>query len=209
MSYIYMDESGDLGFSGIGGSQYFIITFLISKSEKEMEIIMKNVRKRAINKKTKIYWTFFHSHKASKNVVKRVLDLTSRRDVFSVIGYVKKENIPNKYRVYIHTFYSFLVWELLEICQKRWLLNKWETHVFTASRRETNKQLNNDFIDYLKSKKYELFKFEFNISAPDQTKWLEVVDAISFAVEQKYEKSDLELYSLIKNKIILEKQIFN
>ena len=85
MAYIYMDESWDLGFNDNGGSQYFIITFLISKSEKDMEIIMKNVRKRAINKKTKIYWTFFHSHKASKNVVKRFLDLTSRRNIFSVV----------------------------------------------------------------------------------------------------------------------------
>ena len=209
MVYIYMDESWDLGFNDNGGSQYFIITFLISKSEKDMEIIMKNVRKRAINKKTKIYWTFFHSHKASKNVVKRVLDLTSRRNIFSVVIIVKKENIPNKLRADIHTFYSFLVWELLEICQKRWLLNKWEKHTFIASRRETNKQLNTDFINYLKTKKYDLFKFEFKISTPSQTKWLEIVDAISFAIEQKYEKLDLELYSVIKNKIILEKQIFD
>lgn len=102
-----------------------------------------------------------------------------------------------------------MVWELLEICQKRWLLNRGETHIFIASRRETNKQLNTDFIEYLKSKKYELFKFEFKISTPNQIKWLEVVDAISFSIEQKYEKWDLELYSVIKNKIILEKQIFN
>jgi hypothetical protein len=69
--------------------------------------------------------------------------------------------------------------------------------------------INTNFIEYLKSKKYELFKFEFKISTPNQIKWLEVVDAISFAIEQKYEKWDLELYSVIKNKIILEKQIFN
>jgi hypothetical protein len=209
MAYIYMDESGDLGFNENWGSKYFIITFLISKSEKDMEIIMKNVRKRAVWSKMKIYWTFFHSHKSSKNVVKRVLDLTSRRDIFSVALFVKKENIPTKFRNNIHRFYNYMVWELLEICQKRWLLNRGEKHTFIASRRETNKQLNTDFIEYLKSKKYELFKFEFKISTPNQIKWLEVVDAISFAIEQKYEKWDLELYSVIKNKIILEKQIFN
>jgi len=209
MAYIYMDESGDLGFNENWGSQYFIITFLISKSEKDMEIIMKNVRKRAVWSKMKIYWTFFHSHKSSKNVVKRVLDLTSRRDIFSVALLVKKENIPTKFRNNIHRFYNYMVWELLEICQKRWLLNRGETHIFIASRRETNKQLNSDFIEYLKSKKYELFKFDFKISTPNQIKWLEVVDAISFSIEQKYEKWDLELYSVIKNKIILEKQIFN
>lgn len=209
MAYIYMDESGDLGAFENWGSQYFIITFLVSKSEKDMEIIMKNVRKRAVWSKMKIYWTFFHSHKLSKNVVKRVLDLTSRRDVFSVALFIKKENIPVKFRNNVHTFYNYMVWELLEICQKRWILNKGENYTFIASRRETNKKLNTNFIEYLKSKKYELFKFEFKISTPNQIKWLEVVDAISFAIEQKYEKWDLELYSVIKNKIILEKQIFN
>ena len=69
MAYIYMDESGDLGAFENWGSQYFIITFLVSKSEKDMEIIMKNVRKRAVWSKMKIYWTFFHSNNLSKKIV--------------------------------------------------------------------------------------------------------------------------------------------
>ena len=209
MAYIYMDESGDLGAFENWGSQYFIITFLVSKSEKDMEIIMKNVRKRAVWSKMKIYWTFFHSNNLSKKVIKRCLDLTSRRDIFVVSIIADKTKIPFDLKNNIHYLYNFLVWELLSVCQKRNLIPSWEKITFIASRRETNKQLNMNFVEYLNLKKSDLFQLDFVIANPNQFKWLEVVDAISFALHQKYEFNELGLYSVIKNKIILEKQIFN
>ena len=209
MAYIYMDESGDLGAFENWGSQYFIITFLVSKSEKDMEIIMKNVRKRAVWSKMKIYWTFFHSNNLSKKVIKRCLDLTSRRDIFVVSIIADKTKIPFDLKNNIHYLYNFLVWELLSVCQKRNLIPSWEKITFIASRRETNKQLNMNFVEYLNLKKSDLFQLDFIIANPNQFKWLEVVDAISFALHQKYEFNELGLYSVIKNKIILEKQIFS
>lgn len=204
-----MDESGDLGAFENWGSQYFIITFLVSKSEKDMEIIMKNVRKRAVWSKMKIYWTFFHSNNLSKKVIKRCLDLTSRRDIFVVSIIADKTKIPFDLKNNIHYLYNFLVWELLSVCQKRNLIPSWEKITFIASRRETNKQLNMNFVEYLNLKKSDLFQLDFIIANPNQFKWLEVVDAISFALHQKYEFNELGLYSVIKNKIILEKQIFS
>jgi hypothetical protein len=209
MAYIYMDESGDLGAFENWGSQYFIITFLVSKSEKDMEIIIKNVRKRAVWSKMKIYWTFFHSNNLSKKVIKRCLDLTSRRDIFVVSIIADKTKIPFDLKNNIHYLYNFLVWELLSVCQKRNLIPSWEKIRFIASRRETNKQLNMNFVEYLNLKKSDLFQLDFVIANPNQFKWLEVVDAISFALHQKYEFNELGLYSVIKNKIILEKQNFN
>ena len=209
MAYIYMDESWDLWFKNIQWwSKYFIITFLVSKSEKELEVVMKNVRKRANWSKMKIYWSFFHSNNLAKQVIKRCLDLTSRRDVFAMSIIADKTKIPFNFKNNVHYLYNYLVWELLELCQKRDLFPKWEKIIFVASRRETNKQLNNKFIEYLNLKKYDLFHFDFIISNPNQFKWLEVVDAIAFSIHQKYEFNEFELYSVIKNKIILEKQIF-
>ena len=46
MSYIYMDESWDLTFwAEWNNSKYFVISFLITKTEKDAEIIMKNFYK--------------------------------------------------------------------------------------------------------------------------------------------------------------------
>ncbi len=209
MAYIYMDESWDLWFSWRWlCSKYFIVTFLMSKSEKDCEIVMKHVRRRANWRKTKIYWSFFHSNNLSKNVVKRCLDLVSRREIVSMSIIVNKDNIPYNLKNNIHDLYNFLVGHLLEICQQKNLFSHWEKLLFIASRRETSKNLNNKFLEYLKSKKHNLLQIDFKIANPNQAKWLEVVDAISFAIHQKYEFDDLSLYSVIKNKIILEKQIF-
>jgi hypothetical protein len=43
MAYIYMDESGDLGFDMTKSrtSRFFVITFLITKDEKTPNIIIK------------------------------------------------------------------------------------------------------------------------------------------------------------------------
>lgn len=209
MAYIYMDESGDLGFNGKKwASKYFIITFLISKNEKDPEIVMKNVRKWAAWKWALPYWSFFHSYKHWENIVKRILDLLSRRDIFSMAMIAKKENVPFKLKKDIHDLYNMLVFSLLELWFKRWVFQNNEKIFFIASRRETNKNLNLNFIDYLKSKQLNFWNIEYKILSPNQAKWLEVVDAVSFALNQKYEKRNLDLYAVIKNKILLEKQIF-
>jgi len=210
MAYIYMDESGDLGFSGKEWtSKYFIITFLLSSNTKDMELIMKNVRKWAAWKHSKLYGSFYHATKENQRANKRVLDLASRRELqaFSIIA--EKDKVPMNLRKDVHSLYNYMVWELLDLSQKRWFLPKWEKNIFVASRRETNKQLNSAFMEHIKSKKYDLYKFDYIITAPNQMKGLEVVDAISFSLHQKYEFKEFELYSVIKNKIILEKQIFN
>jgi hypothetical protein len=208
MSYIYMDESGDLGFNDKEwASKYFIITFLISKNEKDPEIVMKNVRKWFLWKKVKIKWTFFHSNKESKQAVKRALDLASRRDFRIVAAIIDKSRIFWK-SFDTHIVYNSIVIKLLEQCEKRWYLNSNDYYYFIASRKETNKVLNETFKKDLKHAISDLIKMEISVVLPWMSKWLELVDSVSFAVYQKYEYWDLELYSIIKNKIILEKQIF-
>ena len=46
---------------------------------------------------------------------------------------------------------------------------------------------------------------EIKIISPKESNGLEVVDTISYAIYKKYEENNLEFYSLIKNKILLEK----
>ena len=77
MVYIYMDESWDLGFSKKEwSSRFFIVTCLIVQNPKDVEIVMKNVRKWAWWKGIKINGTFFHSNKESKDLVQKILKIT-------------------------------------------------------------------------------------------------------------------------------------
>ena len=50
--YIFLDESGDLGFSK-KSQQYFVIAILITKDKKPIENCIKRVRQRKLPKKYK------------------------------------------------------------------------------------------------------------------------------------------------------------
>lgn len=211
MAYIYMDESGDLGFNDYElNSKFFIITFLIANNEKEISNVMKNLYKWMEGKKVRRKKSaFFHANQEWKASVKRALDLASRRDIKVVSLILQKDIISRKDKENIHSLYNKAVWYLLEQCERRNYLTYKDKHYFIASRKETKRQLNENFISYLASSHSDLLDIDIIIDNPSQVKWLELVDPISFAIYQKYEYWDLELYSVIKNKIILELQNFN
>ena len=211
MTYIYMDESGDLGFNDYElNSKFFIITFLIANNEKEISNVMKNLYKWMEGKKVRRKKSaFFHANQEWKASVKRALDLASRRDIKVVSLVLQKDIISRKDKENIHSLYNKAVWYLLEQCERRNYLTYKDKHYFIASRKETKRQLNENFISYLASSHSDLLDIDIIIDNPSQIKWLELVDPISFAIYQKYEYWDLELYSVIKNKIILELQNFN
>ena len=211
MAYIYMDESGDLGFNDYElNSKFFIITFLIANNEKEISNVMKNLYKWMEGKKVRRKKSaFFHANQEWKASVKRALDLASRRDIKVISLVLQKDIISRKDKENIHSLYNKAVWYLLEQCERRNYLTYKDKHYFIASRKETKRQLNENFISYLASSHSDLLDIDIIIDNPSQVKWLELVDPISFAIYQKYEYWDLELYSVIKNKIILELQNFN
>ena len=207
MSYVYMDESGDLSFNNTNWSKFFIITFLISKSERETEIIMKNFYKWTNWKWKSIKWAFFHSTKESTRSIKRIIHLSSRRDMNIVSIIINKEKVNSYDKTHTHDLYNKLAWELLNQCEKRWFLNWWK-HFFIASRKETSQYLKKEFINYLNKSHTSLLDIEITIDIPQHRKWLEIVDACSHAIFKKLESWDFELYSIIKNKILLEKNFF-
>ena len=210
MAYIYMDESGDLTFwKNWEWSRYFVITFLIAKLEKDAEIIMKNFYKWTNWRWKTIKWAFFHSTKESNRSIKRILDLTSRRKMDIVSAVLDKDNISSKYRSDTHSLYNKLTWELLQQCEKRGFLRWWTKHYFIASRKETNQFLKQNFIEQLNKSHSPLLNIDITIDIPQHRSWLEIVDACSHAIFRRYENWDFELYSVIKNKVILEKQIFD
>lgn len=211
MAYIYMDESWDLGFNDYElNSKYFLITFLVVDNEKEVNNVMKNLYKWMDGKKVRRKKSsFFHANQEWKTSVKRALDLASRRDIIIISLILKKDTLSSKDKEDIHTLYNRSVWYLLEQCEKRGYLSTKDKHYFIASRKETKKQLNEDFIAFISSSHSDLLNIDILINTPSNVKWLELVDPISYAIYQKYENWDLELYSIVKNKVMMEFQNFN
>jgi len=207
MAYIYMDESWDLGFENIWtkNSKYFTITFLISNDKKDLKLIMKNTYSWMWWKWIRIKESFFHSNKQSILCVKKVLDLCSYRNIKVATLIFDKKKLPYNLKSEKHKLYNLMVWELLKICEQKWFIYHNETIFFIASRRETKKELNIAFLNYIKDITCYFRDFRGQIWIPWIEKWLEVVDAISFSVYKKYESNDSYLYNIIKDKIIFEK----
>ncbi len=205
MAYIYMDESGDLWFNlSNSNSQYFIITFLISNTEKDCENVMKKAFKRMSGKNIKRNASYFHSNKEHRNAVKKVIDLANRRDFKIVALIADKKHLSERQKSNIHQLYNTMVGNLLEQCETRGLITSKEDHFFVASRRETNKTLNADFIKHLETITSDLVRITAHIKSPWEAKGLEIVDAISFSLYQKREFKKSDLCSILENKIEFE-----
>lgn len=122
--------------------------------------------------------------------------------------------ILNKEKVYTrlqnekHILYNWVVNLLIHVLITKNILPQEEKIFFIASRRETNKTLNENFLSYLKSQNKDKLDIEFIIETPYQKKGLQVVDVLSYAIYQKYENGNDELYSMIEKLIIEEKFLF-
>lgn len=79
-----------------------------------------------------------------------------------------------------------------------------------ASRRETNKFLNENFRNYINSQVKNRHEIDVKISikTPSQEKTLQAVDFASWAIFRKYEYGDDSYYNIVKNKIVEENPLF-
>ena len=79
-----------------------------------------------------------------------------------------------------------------------------------ASRRETNKFLNDNFKNYLSQqvKNNHNGGIKISIKTPSEEKSLQAVDFVSWAIFRKYEKNDQAYYDIIKEKIAEESPLF-
>ena len=206
MAYIFMDESWDLWFENIGtiNSTYFIITFLLTENKKEPELIMKKFYKWIHGKGKIIKWSFFHASKESLSSTKKILQTIAWRNVYIASIIIQKDTLSQKDKTNIHSLYNTLTGILLSECEKRGYLKSHDYHYFIASRRETNQNLKEQFINDIKWYCSPFLNIDISIELPQKEKWLEVVDVCSHALFKKIENADEELYSLIQNKVILE-----
>ena len=85
-------------------------------------------------------------------------------------------------------------------------LNNSEWIHFIASRRETNKTLNERFINFLENN-HKWDNISFEIWLPTKEKGLQVADMTSYAISKKYELNNEKMYNIIKDKILIEEKI--
>ncbi|MEK6871495.1 MAG: DUF3800 domain-containing protein [Nanoarchaeota archaeon] len=200
MKYIYLDESGELGFSN-KSSKFFTITLLICevREEREIQRIIKKVRERILKKRLKesqeIKW-----NNSSKYIKQKIFDKLTKInfEIFTIV--LDKSKVYDYLKEKKHKLYNYLCYLIIGECS---IDGNFELIV---DRSKNKRSLRDDFDNYIR---FNLVNKCPNLSIRHEDSRsngvLQVLDFISGAIFNKYEFKNFEYYDKIKNKITTEK----
>jgi hypothetical protein len=208
MAYVFLDESGDLGFSP-RSSKWFIFTIVLTNDHKKIEKVIKNIR-RGLKKKFKL--KELHAYHADNATRHRMLKKISELDDLKVFCV-----ILNKKKVYVdlqnqkNYLYNYTANILLDRLHNKNIIKIDEPISLYIDKKDTNKFIRENFEKYLKDnlvKRGSNGKIEIRIKPSHTEKCLQAVDFVSWAIFRKYEINDYEYYEDIKDKIMEESLLF-
>ena len=212
MVYIYIDESGDLGFSD-KGSRYFVITCVKINDDRTNVLfkrIPKEVREKSLTKKTKKLSELKFSN-SSPLIRERFLTRAAKLDIEIYSLIINKEHTQQKLKDNLPVLYSYLIKVLLEKVIS--LNNK----VSICLDRSMSSNQRDNFENYINTEFYFRFQKvpELDIVHENSNcnEALQVIDFICGAFGYKYNtaqlKGDFEYYtSIIKDRIKVERNDF-
>lgn len=211
MSYILLDESGDLGFNFTKKktSKFFIITFIFIENKRLLEKIVSKTHTE-LKKKYKKKGGVLHCYKERPATRKRLLRRLKEKDCSIMTVYLDKKKVFVKLQDEKAVLYNFVTQILLDRIFTKKLLPKNKEIILIASKKDTNKFLNENFKSYLKKSigdKHKL-KIKIEIKTPFEEKSLQAVDFVSWSIFRKQEHGDKSYYNLIKKKIVEENPLF-
>ena len=211
MSYIFLDESGGLGFDFTKSrtSKYFVITCLFIEEKKPIEKLVSkthtNLRK--IHKK---HGGVLHAHEETPMTRFRLLRQLASKNCKIMIIYLNKKKVYTNLRGEKNVLYNYVTNILLDRIYSKKLIPSSLQITLIASRKETNKFLNENFKTYLSqnvNNKHKS-KLEVLIKTPYEEKTLQAVDFVSWSIFRRYEYGDESYYETIKQLISEENPLF-
>ncbi|MCK5061992.1 DUF3800 domain-containing protein [Candidatus Parcubacteria bacterium] len=211
MAYIFLDESGDLGFdfSKKRTSKIFIITCLFAPKKRKIEKIVSKTHAE-LKKKYKKRGGVLHAYHEKPITRQRLLKRLNDSDCSIMTIYLNKERVYTKLQNEKEVLYNYVTNILLDrICTKK-LIDINKPISLIASRKETNKFLNLNFKNYLKNSAINNHKLKLSIEirTPFEERSLQAVDFVSWSIFRKWQYGDDSYYNIIKQKIAEENPLF-
>jgi hypothetical protein len=206
MKYIFLDESGELGFKD-SSSKYFIIT-LLSCDEGELyslRRIMKKVREKIIKKKLKKYPELKGNNSTDKirfDVLDRFMKTNS--EVFVII--LEKSKVYEYLKGKKNKLYNYVSNLIINECS---FDNPCVCLIVDKSK--SNRSLREDFDNYIRKMikdKNHLDKLIIKHENSQSEACLQVLDFISWSIFRNYEYKDSRFFEIIKDKIVIKKEVF-
>ncbi len=207
MAYIFLDESGDLGFSE-KSSKWFIVTIALTGNKRKIEKSIKRVHL-SLRKKYKKMGELhaYHSNDATKRKILHSLSLLEDLEVICII--LNKEKVYVDLQNQKNYLYNYTVNILFDRLSNRKIFGSTDKINICIDQRHTNKFLRNNFEKYLRDNLVKkINNFEITIKPSHAEKCLQAVDFISWVIFRKYEMGDDAYHKIIKDKIIEENMLF-
>lgn len=204
MAYIFLDESGDLGFKS-KSSKWFVFTAICTKSYRKIEKVLKKIRRGLKRKQRKV--KELHAYHSDAKTRKRLLKkLTELQDLKIYCVVLDKKKIPTILRDQKNYIYNYAANRLLDQLSGKKADTRELLKVF-IDQKDTNKNSKNNLEVFLKSgfRRDRDIEVEIKIKTSHSEKCLQAVDFVSWAIFRKYELNDSEYYEIIKDRIIGEK----
>lgn len=208
MAYIFLDESGDLGFKETS-SRWFLFTIAITDNRRALEKVIKHARKGLLKKHRRV--SELHAYHADDSTRRRVLSDLAGIDDLKVFC-----TILNKRKVYVdlqnqkNYLYNYTANILLDRLHSKRLVDLYEPIHLCVDRKDTNKNIRKNFEQYieqaLRDRRGGAVSLESKASHDD--KCLQAVDFLSWAIFRKYERGDFGYYEIIREKICEESLLF-
>jgi len=211
MAYIFLDESGDLGFDfkKKRTSKFFVITFLFTANKRSIEKVVRNTHK-TLKQTHKTKSGTLHCFQEKPVTRNRLLKKLAEKDCKIMTIYLNKKRVFTRLQDEKAVVYNYVTNILLDRIATKKLIPKNETIHLVASRKETNKFLNENFKLYLENQIKNQHKIDISVSikTPYEEKCLQAVDFASWAIFRKQEHADDSYYNLIRPIIAEENPLF-
>lgn len=206
--YLFLDESGDLGFK-TDSSKWFLFTLVIIDDNRSLERVIKKERKN-LKKKYQKSFSELHAYHCDDLTRKRVLKSLSELNISIVTTVLNKQKVYIDFQNQKNYLYNYSANILLERLINKNIIRDDEVLDLVVDRKDTKKNLKNNFINYITEGMNNRRKgnFKMQLSKSHEDKGLQAVDFLSWAIFRKYEKGDFEFYEIIKDKIIEENLLF-
>jgi len=202
MKYLYLDESGDLGFdfSKKQTSKYFIITIIAVNNTNVVEKIVKKVFKSFTDKQKKKRNGGLHCHYEDEQTRKKLLSLVESSEIQIFCVFLDKEKTVIGKEMEKHILYNYITNVIIERFLTSQTINNQDSIFLTASKWESNKQFNQTFLEEV-TKNVPSDKFSMQIKPAQEDKGLQIVDFVSWAIFRNLEFNDSSYINIFKDKI--------
>lgn len=212
MAYIFLDESGDLGFDfkKKGTSKSFVVTLLFTENRRNIEKIVKKTFKSLPSKVKKKHPGCLHAVKESSKTRMKMFSLLNQQNISIIIIFLNKKKVYTRLQDEKHVLYNYVANILLDRIYTKKLIPLHGPIQLIASQRETNKFLNNNFKQYLESQIQNNHKLQLTIEIRPShgDKCLQAVDFICWAAYRRIETGDSSYINIIRSKIVEESPLF-